>query len=434
LECGDDGCGGSCGTCLETQICEAGKCEYNECDDGNGIQWDGCTEGQVSEFQANTYVTDDQYGPDVASFPDGHFVVVWTSKGQDGDKDGIYGRRYGTDGKEVGGEFQVNTFTGSDQWAPDIAPFPDGRFVVVWESHAQDGDGLGVFGQRFEADGSKMGLEFQVNTTTASHQQSAEVATFPDGRFLVVWASLGQDGDGWGVYAQLYKTTGIKNGPEFKVNTTSTSYQWNPAVAAFADGRFVVLWQSFGQDGFEYGVYGQRFSALAAKEGAEFLANTYVTWDQEEPSVAGFGDGQFLAAWESEGQDGFGHDGVFSQLFQADGVKKGAEVQVNTFALGDQWYPAVAAFGDGRFVVAWISADQDGSGNGVFGQLYAADGNKQGKEFRLNAFSAGDQEVPSVAAFPDGKFVAVWHSQGQDGNGNGIYVQRFNPDGTKIVH
>jgi len=433
-ECGPDGCGGICGACEGAMVCVDGLCKHNECDDGNQESWDGCTDGQVTEFQANEFTSEDQYGPSVAAFPDGRFVVAWTSTGQDGDMDGIFARRYAADGKESGGELQVNAYTVGSQWRPNVAAFKDGRFVVVWESSGQDGSGLGVFGQRFDNAGAKLGAEFQVNAYSAGHQQFPRVAVLADGRFVVAWSSHGQDGDGWGVFAQLFNLAGTKQGSEFTVNTQTTSYQWTPALAASQDGGFIVVWQSFGQDGFEYGVFGQRFHANGGKNGAEFQVNTYITWDQEQPALAVFADGAFIAAWESEGQDGFGHDGVFSQTFDAAGNKKGDETQVNSFALGDQWYPSVATFSDSRHLVAWISADQDGAGNGIFGQIYASDGSEYGTEFQLNINSTGDQEAPSVATFSNGGFVAVWQSRDQDGDGQGIFIQRFDKNGKRLLH
>ena len=50
--------------------------------------------------------------------------------------------------------FQINQHTAHDQSISDIASLPDGGFVVTWESYGQDGSGYGVFAQRFNADGS----------------------------------------------------------------------------------------------------------------------------------------------------------------------------------------------------------------------------------------------------------------------------------------
>ena len=70
----------------------------------------------------------------------------------------------------TGPNFQVNTYTPGQQVAPSIGVEPDGDFVVVWASRFQDGDGYGVFGQRFDASGATRGGEFRVNVHTTGSQ------------------------------------------------------------------------------------------------------------------------------------------------------------------------------------------------------------------------------------------------------------------------
>ena len=76
-ECGDDGCGGDCGSCPDGMTCSLGQCLFSECDDGNAVAWDGCTKGQITEFQVNVTTPGTQYYPAVAGFGDGQFVVAW---------------------------------------------------------------------------------------------------------------------------------------------------------------------------------------------------------------------------------------------------------------------------------------------------------------------------------------------------------------------
>ena len=45
----------------------------------------------------------------------------------------------------------------------------------------------------------------------------------------------------------------------FQVNTYTSSDQYDPSVTALKDGGFMVSWESNGQDGSGYGIYGQRF-------------------------------------------------------------------------------------------------------------------------------------------------------------------------------
>ncbi len=78
-------------------------------------------------------------------------------------------------------------------------------------------------------------------------------------------------------------------GPEFQVNSTTAGQQRNPAVAADGLGNFVVAWQSYPQDGSNYGVIGQRFNSAGAKVGSEFQVNNYTTGLQTR---SGSGSGQ----------------------------------------------------------------------------------------------------------------------------------------------
>ena len=114
--------------------------------------------------------------------------------------------------------------------------------------------------------GAKVGTEFRVNDSTTGGQYQADVTALSTGGFVVTWSSYGNAGDtsSYGVYAQRYDAAGNKIGTEFLVNTFTSDDQWFPAVAATEDGGFVVSWQSDTQDdldGFEPGVFAQRYDA-----------------------------------------------------------------------------------------------------------------------------------------------------------------------------
>ena len=57
------------------------------------------------------------------------------------------GQQYSSLGLPVGGEFRVNTYTTGDQSYPDIAMDQNGDFVVTWASSGEDGSGWGVYAQ-----------------------------------------------------------------------------------------------------------------------------------------------------------------------------------------------------------------------------------------------------------------------------------------------
>ena len=96
--------------------------------------------------------------------------------------------------------------------------------------------------------GTPLGDEFRVNTYTTGTQYNAEVAADPGGNFVVVWTDFVQDGSGFGVFAQRFGSSGAPLGPEFRVNTYTTSFQWFASVAADSAGNFVVVWSAYGLD------------------------------------------------------------------------------------------------------------------------------------------------------------------------------------------
>jgi hypothetical protein len=59
-------------------------------------------------------------------------------------------------------------------------------------------------------------------------------------------------------------------GPEFRVNTYTTSLQLYPWVSADPAGNFVVVWSSNLQDGSGLGVFGQRYGPIVPVELMEF--------------------------------------------------------------------------------------------------------------------------------------------------------------------
>jgi hypothetical protein len=350
--------------------------------------------------------------------------VVWESN-QDGSNYGVFGQRYASSGTPVGPEFRVNTYTTGFQSFPSVAADSSGNFVVVWRSFGQDGSADGVFGQRYASSGTPVGPEFRVNTYTTNYQFSPSVAADSSGNFVVVWQSFGQDGPDNGVFGQRYASAGGLLGSEFPVNTFTTNNQDHPSVAADSSGNFVVVWQSPLQDGSGGGVFGQRYASSGSALGPEFRVNTYTTGEQRFPSVAVDTSGNFVIVWDSATQDGSG-ESVFGQRYAGSGAPLGPEFRVNSYTTGFQGYPSVAVDASGNFVVVWHGPGQDEYPSfGVFGQRYASSGSPLGPEFHVNTYTTNGQRDPSVAADTSGNFVVVWDSNQEGSGGYGVFGQRY---------
>ena len=374
------------------------------------------------EFQVNQFTSSAQDIPQVAALPDGGFVVVWQSKYVDGDQDAILVRRYTAAGAPAGDELQLNEFTTGNQQRPAVAVDSGGKFVVVWQSYQQDGSDFGIIGRRLTAAGAPDGGEFAVSEYTTGKQIRPAIEAALDGTFTVTWASAGQDGDGYGIFARRFPP-GTTPGGEFQLNAFTTGAQYHPGISASANGDFVVVWDSFGQDGNGLGVIARRFTSTGAPKADEFQVNTYVTQNQYRPVVASAPGGEFVVAWNGPGNgDAFG---IFGQRFDATGAPVGGEFHVNTYTTQSQYRPAVAADPAGNFVIVWQSYAQDAYGFGIFSQQFRSDGTPVGDEFQCNTYTTFEQGRAAVTGQANGDFVVAWRSYSQDGSNYGAFVRRF---------
>jgi hypothetical protein len=291
-------------------------------------------------------------------------VVVWSGGG-------IFGRRFDAAGVAQGDDFQVSTDPGGTQGRPAVSMDAAGNFVVAWQNQGQDGSSAGVFGRRFDASGAPLGPEFQVNTFTTGYQWRPAVSAAPGGGFVVAWEGAEQDGSATGVFAQRFDAAGSPLGAELQVNTYTFLDQRDPKVAHGPGGGFVVVWDRVGAIGL--GVFGRRFDAAGAPQGLEFQVTPPAVTDQYGADISGDPSRGYVVAWTGMGIAGdLSGRGVFARRLDAAGIPSGAGFVVNAFTTSDQAAPSVATAPGGGLVAAWESAGQDGSGAGIFGSVECA--------------------------------------------------------------
>lgn len=232
-------------------------------------------------------------------------------------------------------------------------------------------------------------------------------------------------------------------GPQFQVNSYTTSYQYYPAVAGRGEGDFVVVWVSAGSNGTdsdERTVQAQRYASDGSPLGGEFQVNTYTTDGQYGPSVAVATNGDFVVVWESWGSVGPDTSilSIQGQRFAANGLPVEGQFQVNSYTTDQQGGAAVAVDGDGNFVVVWESEGSPGSDSSnmsVQGQRFAFDGSPLGGQFQVNTYTTSLQNHAAVAVGADGSFVTVWRSHGSggtDSSASSIQGRRFTSDGSPL--
>ena len=337
-----------------------------------------------------------------------------------------------------GNDYPIAGALNGDQTFPHAVIKSAGGYLV-WQDNAADGNGLGIRAERLDANLNKSGPVFRVNSITVGDQEKPQVAALTNGGAVFVWQG-GKQGF-QKIYARFLPATGTNfSSTDIPVNTYTNNFQINPGVATLADGSVVVVWSSYGQDGYLQGIYGRRFTAAGVTNGSEFQINQFTLNNQRTPAVTALAGGGFAVAWVSELQRGASTVDIFARVFDASGAATGNEFPVNTVLTNICANPALAASPDGGFAVAWSQRDVV-SGNTAssqfntsvvggatvsswdcFARIVNASGAATTAAVRLNTVTYGDQYAPAISAF--GKnYLAVWQSLGQDGSMEGVYGQ-----------
>ncbi|MEM0991892.1 MAG: hypothetical protein AAGI49_02605, partial [Bacteroidota bacterium] len=189
----------------------------------------------------------------------------------------------------------VNTSsTLNDQQTPDIAMDTAGNYIATWFSNAS-GD-FDVLARRYDKNGTPIGSQFTVNTETSNIQIQTDIAMDQDGDFVIVWQSFGQDGDRYGIYGQRYDKDGMVQGSEFQINQTTADDQFFPDVAMDTAGNFVVTWHSGITT--DYDVYARVYDKNGVAQTSEILVHDPSTDLQWYPCVVLDQDGDFIISWQ----------------------------------------------------------------------------------------------------------------------------------------
>ncbi|OMH37537.1 Ig-like domain-containing protein [Motiliproteus sp. MSK22-1] len=250
------------------------------------------------EFGVNTETSDSQTAPAITSLDDGGYIIVWGSKSPNGTN--INAQQFDTNGNSIGNEFQVNTSTyGVGQFFPAITTLDNGNYVITWAMGTQSGTtGLDIYSQHFDANSNPIGNEIKVNTFTGpTDQADPAIAALKDGGYIVTWGSWGgQDGSGVGVFAQQFDANSNPMGSEFQVNTYTGGYQSAPSVTSLGDGGYVITWHSNGHD-----IFAQQYDKFGNAVGGETLISIDNT-QEAYPSITALNGNEYVITWESNGE------------------------------------------------------------------------------------------------------------------------------------
>ena len=390
-----------------------------------------------SETRTHTTTAGEERNADrlLTTLSDGTMVATWVviDNGDEGVTPGVFQQRFDRQGNRIGAEVQVNTTAAAsfDSTVRTIA-LPGGRWATSWVTHDGVSKPLGAYVQIFDAQG-KVGSEIQLDAEQGEIL-NWQVWTFPqaDGGFVAIWGGESSEGRE-DVYMQRFDRTGATVGDPQAVGGSGTAGLYDLSVVETDDG-FTAIWNTKINDtGEDPDVLLRRFdknfeplgeAATRVNEAVEGRAESFSSGGHAQLS-----DGRFVIVYGNPG-------GYFQQLFDADGTKiREITVPEGPSQGGEYYPPLVYALEDGKWMVAW-SGKTSGNVTDAYYQVYNADGTSDGEPVRVSASTSNSQSLTAqTVRLQDGGLVLFWGGTGtQEGqeDPDGLFFQRFDAQGRKV--
>jgi len=361
---------------------------------GDAVRAQGAPLPLTGELAVPETTAGSQDLPEVGMRDAGDYVVVWQSDVAGGGRD-IFHRRFAADGSAPFGELVVNQNTAGDQLAPAIEVNGSGDWIVLW---ASDAAGQGVRGRATTSAGATLLDEFAFSQATSAGASALSISRAEDGSWV----------GGWNLPAatvRRFDAAGAPASGDVAPGATLLS-PLNPAVAAVADGEFVVALQVSDNDGS--GIFRERFGAAGVPIGLPELVSESEDNAQQSPDIGAADDGRTVVVWADAAL------GIRARCFANSGVATSPELAVG----GASERPRVGVAPDGAFVVAFRTPADD-----IAAREYDRACRPVGAAFTVNTATAGIQTLPDVASSND-RFAVVWRGLGVGGDADGSGVAR----------
>lgn len=435
-ECGEDGCGGTCGACESGRpFCLDGLCVAcltdTDCDDSNPCTLDecdplsGCTHvSQAVQEVCGNGLDDDcdglvdevndcaidvppampgkaQEWPSVAAIADG-FVICWhewVSYQSNNYQSEVWCRLYSVTGALKTPAFRVSNGAAPVELYSCEFKTAEG-FVVAWiecTSLFEPDEQCGVFARAFEADGVPKGPPVHLDPGLKPWCCGVRCTQTPSGG-LIAWAGT-TNPDSWPkVYVRALKPDAS---PIAGLTLIGKGDGWQPTVAWLGTGKGVVAFMGRCEDDpLEMCMYFQFVTSSGSTIGNLTLASATEAAEEGYPALAATQDA-FLIAWR---QDPFYGQNLVVRKFTANGAA-GPQMFLGPKVNGDPDGPAATGIEDGRFLVAWWYG-----GGGLHARVLEPDLVDGG--FETVVTPSGDAWNPAVAQVTPNLAVVVFEAGG----------------------
>lgn len=360
----------------------------------------------------NTTTVYDQYQSVAARLNDGSLLVVWVDTGANDQIPDctIRGQRYTGMGEKFGSEIVISTLANYTNTEPAIAVLPNGEYVVTWSfqtgAQASWND---IHGQRFAANGSRIGDEFEV-TTTSDNQMQSKVIPLETGGFVVVWEGWAGDPARLRIVSQQFDASGEKVGSEEILNPSGGGNLSGPSVSTHGSG-YVISWTDDFQARARF--FDENGDPIKDENGDPITSETVLdaTAIADDLSVNTLSDGSLIFSWLRQGQEG--ERSYVAQKYDGQGQKVGAEILINDFSVFGDDTPVIATLQNGTFLAAWARWDGENQISTIVTQLFDQYGQKAGPEHRAYSSSVYIEEL-ALTTKPNGQVFVSWTSHAEE--------------------
>lgn len=362
--------------------------------------------------------------PSIGDLGSGAYVITWTQElwgtGSPETTD-IYAQLFNADGTENGAAFLVNTTTTDNHLENDVAVLNSGDFIVAWSSESasdQDGDGAGVYFQRFNNSGVAQGSETLVNTTTADEQNTPTVLALSTGGFNIAWVET--TATTASIKMQRFFANGTTNGSELtlatETHTGSVSYG-TPELVELTGGKIAVSWTRYdsSDDAYaQFGIFNTNGTAVSSPIEPEQTSDNAFTLPQTQ--IVELGNGNVLVAWMySHGTTGavnVGYGEVYGRIYDATGTAVGNEFVIAAGTDNRRFDLFAESDGFGGAFVGYVQEAADVNERALLAQNIDEDGNLLGDPIWLNSNQGGQSRSGALAVLDTGDIVSAFQDAG----------------------
>ena len=304
--------------------------------------------------------------------------------------------------------------------------------LAVWMD-ARVGVNTGIYGQRLDKNGARVGLHFGLTPLPRLQTQPAGAYSSTSDRSLIVWANVHGGGGNQSTHVMGYLFDGngiLARAPltlttQALTSTTTVSVDWD-----YWNDEFLAVWSDAGN------IVGQRVTADGSLVNGKLVISTLAGTQSAPVVVAGFN--AYLVIFEYTHPTTHTTD-IFGQLLTVEGARLGDEFNISQLpGLAQQAWNAHATYDavNNTFFVVWQEEDPESPGIplwDIVGQMVAGeDGSLLGPRRILAAEYESNESFPNVVwAGPEDTpfYLLVWAAFDMNTGQSEIMARRLEQDG-----